>query len=120
MTTRTRTKEERALATRNSNHPEGIEARNRELFREANQAIAELERHSGREVNEREFLCECGRLGCVARFQATIVDYDHARRVRNRFLVAPGHEWPDADHMLIIIGGLATGRRRAARPGPPA
>ena len=62
-----------------------------------------------REVNElappepgmlNDVFCECGRLECRERIQVTAAEYEAVRSSPTTFVVAPGHEIPDAERVV--------------------
>jgi hypothetical protein len=69
---------------------------NEELFREANEKVAELGRSleaSGHELTP--FLCECAEPRCTRVLRLTSKEYEAVRAHPSRFVVLPGHEHPD-------------------------
>ena len=63
--------------------------------------------HAGRVVemavaedDRLEVLCECGEDGCDATFDVTHAEYDQAHEQRDRFMVAPGHENEQIEHVV--------------------
>jgi hypothetical protein len=73
-------------------------ARNETLFRNVNERLKEIDDRLdtaavGAPVAEREeFFCECGTLGCTARFSMTRDQYEAVRANPTHFVVLPGHE----------------------------
>jgi len=81
------------------------QAQNEVLFRAVNEQIAELDRKlaaSTGDVDELyDFECECGREErCEARLRMTLAEYDRVRSQDDRFVVAPGHETEDLEHVV--------------------
>jgi hypothetical protein len=75
----------------------------RPLFREVNDRIREVNALLGPPEAGHEILfCECGRDGCAQRLEVPGDVYDVVRSGDRRFLVAPGHEAPDAE--LVVAG----------------
>ena len=77
-------------------------ARNRTVFREVNERIAEL---TGRLIGDdgspiQLFICECSDGDCAESVQATLSDYEAIRANGARFLLAPGHELTGIDHVV--------------------
>jgi hypothetical protein len=77
-------------------------ARNEALMREVNERIEEVDK-AAEEANydQKEmlfqFLCECGDdssgdVGCAARVEMTIREYEAVRAQDDRFVLHPGHE----------------------------
>jgi hypothetical protein len=64
----------------------------------------ELERASdevgGGPDDRLEILCECGEDGCDATLDVTQAEYDEAHEQRDRFMVAPGHEDKQIEHVV--------------------
>src|SRR5215210_5128814 len=73
-------------------------ARTESLFRDVNERIAETAERFG--SDDAEFVCECADAGCGERFAAPLDEYEHVRADGVRFLVAPGHEEPDYEHVV--------------------
>ena len=44
--------------------------------------------------------CECGLLTCTERVMMTADEYEEVRRASTTFVVAPGHELPDVEHVV--------------------
>jgi hypothetical protein len=79
-------------------------AKNESLFREVNERIRELEetfveREPGNTLAS--FVCECATTGCTTRVEATLDEYELARRRPTRFLVAPGHARPEFERIVL-------------------
>ena len=85
---------------------EGRLAVNEELFREANDRMRRLYEASGGDLDENEFVCECGDARCTATIRMPIGEYEAVRR-EGRFFVAFGHAEPDrvvaaGAHYLVV------------------
>jgi hypothetical protein len=48
--------------------------------------------------------CECGRLECSERVPMTAAEYDAVRSRATTFVVAPGHEQIDVEHVVEETG----------------
>jgi hypothetical protein len=62
-----------------------------EIFRRANERIAE----KGRELGWRypiPFLCECSERRCFGRVELTLEEYEQLRSHQERYVTLPGHE----------------------------
>lgn len=46
------------------------------------------------------FYCECSSTGCVARVQLTMSEYERMHKIRNRFVVLPGHERLEVERVV--------------------
>jgi hypothetical protein len=73
-------------------------ARNQELFRHVNEAIAKVS--AGFEVGTQEFICECAHTGCTAQLTVPAEVYARVRDDPARFLVLRGHE--DRVHEVVV------------------
>ena len=73
----------------------------RPLYREVNDRIREVNASFGPSTPTYEILlCECGRPDCSARLEVPADVYEVVRREGHRFLVAPGHEEPEAEDVV--------------------
>ena len=101
--------------------------RNKSLFRNVNEAI-ESGRWQGEEGLLTAFRCECGRLGCSDLIELTLREYERVRADPRRFVLAIGHEMPEAERIVESPSGLSGGseagrgrtRSSGARPPPDA
>jgi hypothetical protein len=71
------------------------------MYRAVNQ---EIERVSG-ELGEGpegqlSVICECGRDGCSATVDLTVAEFEDAHAQLDRFVVAPGHEDEQLEHVV--------------------
>jgi hypothetical protein len=73
-------------------------ARTESLFRDVNERIAEVAERLG--SDDAEFVCECADAGCGERLEAPLNEYQRVREDGARFLVAPGHEVPQYEHVV--------------------
>lgn len=74
-------------------------ARTESLFRDVNERIAEVADRLG--SDDAEFVCECSDAGCGERVEVPLHEYEQVREDGARFLVAPGHEEPAYEHVLM-------------------
>ena len=74
-------------------------ARTESLFRDVNERIAEVADNLG--SAEAEFVCECADSTCGDRVEVPLDEYEQVRADGARFLVAPGHEDPEFEHVLM-------------------
>jgi hypothetical protein len=72
-------------------------ARNEAMYRAVNREIEEASDGPGDRV---EAICECGRESCSETLDLTVAEYDDAHRERDRFVVAPGHEDEQIEHVV--------------------
>ena len=73
-------------------------ARNEAIFRDVNEAL-KRGRWPG-DPSAIAFRCECARLGCSKLIDLTASEYEHVRAHPKRFVVAPGHEFPDCETVV--------------------
>ncbi len=62
-----------------------------EVFRSANDQIAEMARKHGWRFSV-PFLCECSERRCFTRVELTLEEYEQVRSHPRRYLTLPGHE----------------------------
>jgi hypothetical protein len=73
-------------------------ARTEALFRETNEAIERgLWPGDQRDVR---FRCECAQLDCHTIIRLTLPEYEYVRDHPRRFVVAVGHEFPEAETVV--------------------
>ncbi len=72
---------------------------NEAVFRQINEGI-ERGQWPGEERAPVGFRCECARLGCNEVIELSITEYEAVRAHPRRFIVAPGHQQPQAE--LVI------------------
>lgn len=88
----------------------------RPLFREVNERIRQVSFSFGPESRGNEILlCECSRPDCDVRLEVPPDVYDVVRSEGHRYVVAPGHEEPDAEE---VVAGAPTYVVVAMRPEP--
>ncbi|NUR75351.1 MAG: hypothetical protein HOQ28_03565 [Thermoleophilia bacterium] len=76
----------------------------RSVFREVNERIRALAERWG-DVEERDFLCECGRRDCREAVSLTVDEYDIVRAEgAGRFLVAARHAAERAENVIVRNG----------------
>jgi hypothetical protein len=96
-------------------------AKNETMFREVNERIVDVQ-----DGNELEVLCECGDPECIESLRVTLAEYEAIRADPTAFVVVPGHENLDVDHIqreqpafLIVtkqgVSGRVRPRTRSAR-----
>jgi hypothetical protein len=81
------------------------QARNESLTRTVNEQVATLDARTSGWAGSGElfdFHCECGRGdGCDERLQMTLAEYEIVRQQQDRFAVAPGHEAPELEVVVV-------------------
>jgi hypothetical protein len=99
-------------------------ARNEALFREVNERVEELhEVHGGGGLPE--FVCECPDDTCTERISLPLAVYERVRSDPHLFLLRPGHEQPEVEHVVergdgfvIVRKDSPTAARVAERTDP--
>ncbi len=80
--------------------PGDARERNEALFREVNERIEDAGTTLAPNDVPMEFLCECDDPDCVEKVSATRAEYEAIRAVATHFVVLPGHEDPDVEHVV--------------------
>lgn len=86
-------------------------AANEAVFRRINEAI-ERGQWPGDEGAPASFRCECAQLGCTRIVEITVGDYEAIRQNPRRFVVAPGHEQPEAETVVELAPGYLVVEKR--------
>jgi len=71
---------------------------NEAVFREVNERIEAG--HWPGEQGPLAFRCECARLGCNLLVELSLGEYEHVRADPRLFVLAPGHEVPQAERVV--------------------
>lgn len=79
--------------------PQRRAARTEALFRETNEAI-ERGLWPGDQRDTVRFRCECSQLDCHTIVSLTLAEYEYIRDHPRRFVVAIGHETPEAEVVI--------------------
>ena len=74
-------------------------AANEATIRDVNEGI-ERGQWPGEEDSPVGFRCECARLGCNQLVELTVREYEGIRANPRRFVVVPGHEYPDVETVV--------------------
>jgi hypothetical protein len=77
---------------------------NESVFRELNERI-ELGQWPGEPEAPVAFRCECANLGCNLLIEVTLREYEQVRADPRRFIVAVGHELPEAETVVARAHG---------------
>jgi len=80
-----------------ANSPDRL-VRSQILLREVNERIAEIASSSAGDLPE--FLCECSRNDCTETLALSLPEYERVRSSSNLFVILPGHECPEVDHVV--------------------
>jgi hypothetical protein len=73
---------------------------NEAIFRDLNERLEEVTREFGSAEHELDLVCECGNVDCVARITVPVPKYEEVRGDPHLFVVAPGHEQPEAERVV--------------------
>jgi hypothetical protein len=75
--------------------------RNELLFRTVNEKLrglnADFERFAGEHAL---FVCECSRIDCIEQIELAVATFDRICDEPMRYLVAPGHETLEVEHIV--------------------
>ena len=74
-------------------------ARNEAAFRQTNEEIEALN-SSGARAARFPIVCECGSENCAEVIMVAAAEYDTVRGDPHRFLIKPGHEFPDVEDVV--------------------
>ena len=80
--------------------PGDAREQNEALFRQVNERIEDMGAALTPDDVPMEFLCECDDPDCVEKVSATRAEYEAIRAVATQFVVLPGHEDPDIEHVV--------------------
>jgi 5-bromo-4-chloroindolyl phosphate hydrolysis protein len=75
-------------------------ARNQSIFREVNEKLEGLAENFQAVSETAQFTCECADLGCIAMIDLTLNEYEAVRKNPNRFVVLPGHVYPEFERVV--------------------
>lgn len=98
-------------------------AHNEAVFREVNEAIRRG-RWPGEQHAPSAFCCECAQLGCSQMIELVASEYERIRASPHRFLVAPGHDLPQAETIIesheryVVVEKRAEAARVAEETDP--
>ena len=87
-------------------------ARNETLFREVNERIEDLALTHADEDHIYEFLCECSNPHCDLRLSLPLSTYEQARADSAVFIVAPGHDLPEVEEVVLRGAGFQLVRKQ--------
>lgn len=75
-------------------------AQNEAIFREINERVREVAEGHGADTHAYSFFCECSNADCTLQLELALDGYEAVRRHGTRFIVFPGHELPDIEHIV--------------------
>jgi hypothetical protein len=81
--------------------PTDARERNEALFREVNERIEDVSSTVASDEPLMDFLCECDNRACTEKVNATRAEYEAVRAVATHFIVFPGHEDPQIEHIAL-------------------
>ena len=88
-------------------------ARNETLFREVNERIEEVAvSHGPGDGHVYEFLCECSNADCTLRVPLSSAAYEAVRGHPAQFVLAPGHELPEIEVVVLRTEDYQVVRKR--------
>ena len=76
-------------------------AENESLFRAVNELIETAASAAGVDEHVYEFLCECADPHCHLLLPLTVWEYEQVRGDPTQFLLAPGHERPEIETIVV-------------------
>ena len=79
-------------------------ARTEAAFREVNETIAKTAARF--EAGEADFICECADPQCAHRITIDLEQYEQVRQDPTHFMIAPGHDEPDIEHVVAREPGF--------------
>jgi hypothetical protein len=79
--------------------PTDARERNEALFREVNERIEDISNTVAPDEPLMDFLCECDNRACAEKVNATRAEYEAVRAVPTHFIVFPGHDDPEIEHI---------------------
>lgn len=75
-------------------------ARNETSFRDINERLEQGLLQVGDTPDLLQFICECGSRTCEDLISLTVEEYEAVRTDSRRFAVAPGHHFPETEHVV--------------------
>jgi hypothetical protein len=84
---------------------------NEAVFRQVNEGI-ERGQWPGEEDSPISFRCECAQLGCNELLELSVNEYESVRANPRRFIVVPGHQRPDIEHVIDVRPGYVIVEKR--------
>jgi diaminopimelate decarboxylase len=76
-------------------------SRNEAVYRAVNREIEQVSEELGEGPQDQlTVICECGQEDCAQTIDLTHAEYEDAHEQRDRFVVAPGHEDEQLEHVV--------------------
>jgi hypothetical protein len=76
-------------------------ARNESLFRDLNEQVELVAKPLDSEAHLFAFFCECSNLDCTLSMPMPLTAYEEVRADPTTFVVAPGHELPEIEEVIL-------------------
>jgi hypothetical protein len=88
-------------------------ARNEALFRGLNEQINRVESDDGADAGDPiDFVCECSSASCMKVVTVSGAEYEAVREHASTFIVAPGHEEPEIEDVIVSHSGFSVVEKR--------
>jgi hypothetical protein len=88
-------------------------ARNEALFRSLNEEIKDVQIGNGADASDPiDFVCECSSTECMKVVSASREEYEAVREGGSTFIVAPGHEEPEIENVIVSRSGFSVVEKR--------
>jgi hypothetical protein len=88
-------------------------ARNEALFRSLNEEIVDIEIGNGADASDPvDFVCECSSAKCMKVVSVSREEYEAVREGGSTFIVAPGHEEPEIEDVIVSHSGFSVVEKR--------
>jgi hypothetical protein len=84
---------------------------NEALFREVNEQIRGLNRELDADGGAMTVICECGDADCAERLEVRVSEYERVRSDSLLFVIAKGHEFPEAERVVEQADGYDVVRK---------
>jgi hypothetical protein len=75
--------------------------RNETLFRSVNENIERAATSDHADDHRFDFFCECSNVDCTLLLPMTVSEYEQVRADPRQFVVAPGHELPEIEIVVV-------------------
>jgi hypothetical protein len=88
-------------------------ARNEALFRSLNEKVKDIESGDGADASDPiDFVCECSSLECMKVVSVSREEYEAVREGGSTFIVAPGHEEPEIEDVIVSRSSFSVVEKR--------
>ena len=89
---------------------------NEALFREVNEQIRRLTDDFGTDEAAITVICECGDADCTDRLELSLSEYERVRSDGRTYVIARGHEFPEAERVVDSTERYDIVRKREGIP----